>query len=135
MKTQKGDRLFILLFLILGTLFRIIWPSDMEWKVDERYLFQISQWVYQHHQWPWVGIPSVITFCGIRIYPHYLIILYPFPQLWVSWLLSDRIWLLKATVVAQCLITVLFLLYIHRTEESLRSEYGLTYCAQQKALR
>lgn len=44
--------------LVVGTLLRVVWPADMEWKADERWLFEKSQAVRAGGSWPAVGMPS-----------------------------------------------------------------------------
>jgi hypothetical protein len=43
--------------LLLGVLFRNVWAEDMEWKADERTMFEASQRSLGE-SWPWVGMPS-----------------------------------------------------------------------------
>ena len=45
--------------LALGTLLRVIWPLDFEWKFDEKWMFEKAQRVaHGLDPWPWVGMPS-----------------------------------------------------------------------------
>ena len=45
--------------LALGTLLRLIWPLDFEWKFDEKWMFRKALRVAQGlDPWPWVGMPS-----------------------------------------------------------------------------
>lgn len=47
-------------FLIAaGTLFRLVWPLDMEWKLDEKWMFQAAERIANGSEpWPWVGMQS-----------------------------------------------------------------------------
>ncbi len=42
-KGNKNDILTVLLCLVAGTLLRLIWPADMEFKTDEIYMFEEAQ--------------------------------------------------------------------------------------------
>jgi hypothetical protein len=45
--------------LALGTLLRLIWPLDFEWKFDEKWMFRKALRVAEGlDPWPWVGMPS-----------------------------------------------------------------------------
>jgi hypothetical protein len=47
------------LLLIAGSGLRLLWPHDMEWKFDEKWMFAKAQRVAQGADaWPWVGMPS-----------------------------------------------------------------------------
>jgi len=48
----------IIFSILLGTLFRIIWPTDMEWKSDEQNLTQMAVKAAAENKFPAVGIPS-----------------------------------------------------------------------------
>jgi hypothetical protein len=51
---------FVLLFLIIGSILRLIWPSDMEWKADEIWMFENSRAVATGAPWPMHGMPSSV---------------------------------------------------------------------------
>jgi hypothetical protein len=51
----------VLLFLIVGSLLRLIWPSDMEWKADEIWMFENSRATAAGEApWPMLGMRSSI---------------------------------------------------------------------------
>ena len=51
-------------FLIFGSVLRLIWPLDMEWKFDEKWMFAKGLAIAQGHEpWPWLGMPSGV---GLR---------------------------------------------------------------------
>src|SRR5262245_55136764 len=60
-------------FLIAaGTLFRLVWPLDMEWKLDEKWMFQVAERIANGSEpWPWVGMQSGAGFRnpGLSIWP------------------------------------------------------------------
>ena len=52
---------FALLFLIIGSLLRLVWPSDMEWKADEIWMFENSRATAAGAlPWPMVGMRSSV---------------------------------------------------------------------------
>jgi hypothetical protein len=51
-------RAFALLCLLLGAVFRFAWIGDVEYKADERGLFQQSQWIRRTQLWPALGSPG-----------------------------------------------------------------------------
>jgi hypothetical protein len=63
-------------FLILGSVLRLIWPLDMEWKFDEKWMFAKGLAVAQGRDaWPWIGMPSGVGLRnpGLSIWPFALI--------------------------------------------------------------
>ena len=48
----------ILPYLISGLILRVIWPMDMEWKGDEKALFDLSKSLWDAGRWAVVGIPN-----------------------------------------------------------------------------
>ena len=63
-------------FMILGTLLRVMWPLDMEWKFDEKWMFAKGVAIAQGRDaWPWVGMPSGVGMRnpGMSIWPFALI--------------------------------------------------------------
>lgn len=51
-------RLLLLSILLLGIALRLIWLGDMEYKGDERRLFEVSQHNLQTGEWPRLGMVS-----------------------------------------------------------------------------
>jgi hypothetical protein len=47
--------------LIVGIVLRLIWPNDIEFKADERWMFARAQNVGVTEPWPWLGMPSSAT--------------------------------------------------------------------------
>jgi hypothetical protein len=45
-------------FLLIGTLFRLVWPADMEWKGDEQWMFAHAVAIAQNGVLPWLGMTS-----------------------------------------------------------------------------
>ncbi len=48
----------IILSLLLGTLLRLAWPLDMEYKLDEQYMFERVVNAGVSEEWPTLGMPS-----------------------------------------------------------------------------
>src|ERR1700759_5090165 len=71
LRVARVDRC-VWVFLILGTLLRLIWPLDMEWKFDEKWMFAKGLSIAQGHEaWPWLGMPSGVGLRnpGMSIWP------------------------------------------------------------------
>jgi hypothetical protein len=56
--------------LIAGAVLRLIWPADIEFKLDERWMFARAQNVGVSEPWPWLGLPSsaVISNPGMNVW-------------------------------------------------------------------
>ena len=54
----RTAQIFCLLALLIGTALRLIWPADMEWKYDEKWMTQHANAVVQGVERPLVGMPS-----------------------------------------------------------------------------
>lgn len=70
-RLQRWDR-FVWVFLIIGSVLRLIWPLDMEWKYDEKWMFAKGLAISQGHDaWPWVGMASGVGLRnpGMSIWP------------------------------------------------------------------
>lgn len=48
----------ILACLVAGSVLRLIWPADMEWKGDEQWMVSHAIAIARHGPLPWVGMPS-----------------------------------------------------------------------------
>ncbi len=53
---------FFSLALLAGTVLRLIWPADMEYKLDEQYMFD-RVIGFGHEAWDWLGMPNTV---GVR---------------------------------------------------------------------
>jgi hypothetical protein len=81
----------------------------------------------------WAGglvMPLLLLFVRVRVPAHYLVVLFPLPQAWAAWLLHDRQRLLISACILQLLITIFFLVDVHRNGGIANGDYGLTYRAQ-----
>jgi hypothetical protein len=64
------------LLLCAGSCLRLLWPLDMAWKFDEKWMFGKAQRVAQGlDSWPWVGMPSGVGLenPGFSIWPYALL--------------------------------------------------------------
>jgi hypothetical protein len=60
------------LFLLLGSLLRVLWPLDIEWKFDEKWMFAKALAVASGQEsWPFIGMPSGVGLQnpGLSIWP------------------------------------------------------------------
>lgn len=64
-----------IIFLVIGSVLRVIWPADMEWKADEVWMFENSRAVVAGAPWPLLGMPTSIgpRNPGMSIWPFILI--------------------------------------------------------------
>jgi hypothetical protein len=54
---------FALLSIVVGAALRFTWPDEIEFKHDERFMFERSQHVGVDEPWSWLGMPSGV---GLR---------------------------------------------------------------------
>ncbi|MBC7691002.1 MAG: hypothetical protein H7222_04485 [Methylotenera sp.] len=57
---KKSTLSLLSLALIAGCILRLIWVGDMEYKVDEQYMFERLLAVGKTEAWPWLGVASTI---------------------------------------------------------------------------
>ncbi len=74
-----------------------------------------------------LGLGILMTLSCIWIQPHYLIIAFPLPYIFVMRMLYPRIKLMMATLVLQLLLSIAFFSFIHQTRGTTNSDYGKTY--------
>ncbi|HXB12442.1 MAG TPA: hypothetical protein VNZ45_10675, partial [Bacteroidia bacterium] len=79
-----------------------------------------------------LGLGIFMTFSGLWIYQHYLIIVFPFTYIFMAKIFQNRKNLFTFLVFAQLLIAVNFLVYIHTHNGVKDGDYGVTYRAQMK---
>src|ERR1700722_8482909 len=95
---QRDDRLShwepyaILTCVLMGSVLRLLWPLDMEWKGDEHVMFASAISAVQHGVLPWIGMPSgaKLTNPGFSIWPFAFFALWTHTPVemvhWVQWL-------------------------------------------------
>ena len=52
------DNYLIFIIISIGIVLRFIWPSDMEWKTDEKWMFEKALEIIQSGDWRLVGMRS-----------------------------------------------------------------------------
>ncbi|MEY4578637.1 MAG: hypothetical protein RL701_3340 [Pseudomonadota bacterium] len=63
-------------FIAAGSALRVLWPLDMEWKYDEKWMFAAALRIARGQDaWPWVGMPSGVSLRnpGLSIWPFALL--------------------------------------------------------------
>ena len=66
---QNPETRWIILFIVLGCLLRLVWAEDMKWKEDEIWMYQTARSVVQGRMpWPWLGMSNGVGFLnpGLR---------------------------------------------------------------------
>jgi len=78
------------------------------------------------------GVGGAFTLLRVNVHSHYIAIVFPFTYIWLAQLYQNRVKLLMAIVLAQLLISITFLNFIHRTGgiPFNQAEYGITYRVQ-----
>ena len=74
-----------------------------------------------------LGLGIIMTLSCIWIQPHYLIIAFPFPYIFVMRMFYPRKKLMMATLILQLLLSIAFFSFIHQTQGTENSDYGKTY--------
>jgi len=74
-----------------------------------------------------IGLGFFMTLSCVWIHPHYLIVAFPFPYIFIVKMLYPNLKRIKILLVLQLLLTMFFLKYIHNTQGTDKSEYGKTY--------
>jgi len=55
---DKRFLIFLVAAFVIGALLRLAYPADIEYKQDERWMFEKTQGVAAGEAWPAVGMPS-----------------------------------------------------------------------------
>lgn len=77
-----------------------------------------------------LGLGILMPLTGVTIYQHYLICTFPFAFVFIAQLLHPYKRMMYATVVAQLILTTIFLWYVHRNGGAPNGDYGPSYAAQ-----
>jgi hypothetical protein len=79
-----------------------------------------------------IGVGGAFTLSAVNVHPYYITIVFPFMYMWLAQLYQKKVRLLMAIALVQLLITVTFLVFIHRTGgiPFTGSGYGITYRLQ-----
>ncbi|NVN94223.1 MAG: hypothetical protein HXX18_02945 [Bacteroidetes bacterium] len=74
-----------------------------------------------------LGLGIIMTFSCIWIQPHYLIIAFPFPYIFVMRMLYPRKKMMITALILQLILSIVFFSFIHQTHGTDNSDYGKTY--------
>ncbi len=101
-------------FVLLGCLLRLVWADDMKWKADEIWMYEVARDVVTGKQpWPWLGMgngagflnPGLSVWCFIAM----------------AWVSPDPIdmvrWVQVSNIAAIGLFIVFILRYIPKSEQ------------------
>jgi hypothetical protein len=94
-----------------------------------KWIFNCSQTRF-YLQGIFIGLGLLMTLSGTEIYPHYLICIFPFSYVWVSRIYADKLKYFKIMIIAQALITICFLCYVHQNDGIINGDYGKTFESQ-----
>jgi hypothetical protein len=110
-----------LLFLAVSAIAALVrWWRDRS-QVKSQFLLMDYLWAGG------VIMPLLLLLVRVRVPGHYLIVVYPFIQIWVAWLERGRLRSLIAIGVAQLFLTVCFLTFIHIHNGNPNWPYGIVY--------
>ncbi|MCX6292383.1 MAG: hypothetical protein NT126_11565 [Bacteroidetes bacterium] len=79
-----------------------------------------------------LGLGIFMTLSGTTIYTHYLICAFPFSYIFLAKILEHRKRLLHGVIIAQLMITMAFLVYVHNHNGIENGDYGKAYHTQVK---
>ncbi|MGB0560440.1 MAG: hypothetical protein ACPGVO_01375 [Spirulinaceae cyanobacterium] len=79
-----------------------------------------------------LGVGGVFTLTATNVVPYYIPIVFPFPFLWLARTYCERTRWLVVIVLAQLLISLTFLNFIHVNGGCTDCDYGRTYRVQQE---
>jgi hypothetical protein len=82
-----------------------------------------------------LGLGVFMTLSGTTIYQHYLICAFPLSYIFLAKMLQQHKRLMMSVIIAQMLITVCFLIFIHKNNGAMQGDYGRTYHIQIEAGR
>lgn len=77
-----------------------------------------------------LGLGVLLTFGFTMVHPHYLICAFPFQYIFLAKLFEKQKLLFRSIVVAQLIITMGFLFYIHKNGGAPNGDYGVAYRVQ-----
>ena len=77
-----------------------------------------------------LGLGICMSLSGLTIHPHYLIVAFPFSYIFIAKLVYKRKKLMLSIIIAQLIITISFLVFIHINEGAPDGDYCKTYKSQ-----
>ncbi len=78
-----------------------------------------------------LGLGIFMTLSGTTIYQHYLICAFPFTYIFLSNILKENKKILLTVIIAQMLITICFLIFIHKNDGAEHGDYKKVYRVQE----
>ena len=106
------------ILIALGSVLRVLWPSDMEWKLDEKWMFAKALRIASGADpWPWIGMPSGagIENPGLSLWPFAIF----------ARVLHDPVAMAQAVQVVNVLALWGFALWVGRTWPTADRSLGL----------
>ncbi len=105
---NRQIQFIIIGFLVIGCILRLLWAGDMEWKYDEKSMFDLAQQVADGTvPWPISGFPSsvIVRSPGVSVWCFAVIAKFvdnPVAMVrWVQWLNIVILWLFFSFIVWQ----------------------------------
>jgi len=80
-----------------------------------------------------LGLGVFLTLSGTTIFQHYIICAFPFTYIFISKIFQHKRKLFYSIILAQMLITITFLLFIHKNNGAVHGDYGRAYHTQIEA--
>jgi hypothetical protein len=77
-----------------------------------------------------LGLGVLMTLSGSTINPHYLICAFPFQYIFLAKVLEKNRILFRSVIIAQMIITITFLVFIHTNKGAPNGDYKKTYSSQ-----
>ncbi len=104
---ELGGLCWILGFVLVGCLLRLVWADDMKWKADEIWMYEVARGVVTGKQpWPWLGMGNGAGFLN------------PGLSIWcfiaMAWVSPDPIHMVRWVQVSNIAAIGLFILFILR---------------------
>jgi len=82
-----------------------------------------------------LGLGLFMTLSGTTINPHYLICAFPFPYIFLAKVLEKKRILFRSVIIAQLILTITFLVFIHTNQGAPNGDYKKTYNSQTEVER
>lgn len=105
-------KIFLIAAFLLGCILRLIWVGDMEYKLDEEYMFQRWLNLGYSETWNWLGMPSGVSVRnpGMSVWVFYLLGWLSHAQVPTDLCMAVR-WL---NIAALLLLGCFIYIYIHK---------------------
>ena len=104
---QNPETRWIILFIVLGCLLRLVWAEDMKWKEDEIWMYRTARAVVEGRTpWPWLGMSNGVGFLN------------PGLSVWcfiaLAWVSENPVTMVRWVMVSNIVAIVLFAEFIRR---------------------